>query len=156
MRRLLLVLLTAAMAAALLLPAVASAGTGSWNVRNKAGVKIGTITQVGKQHCVLRDKHGRRCGDVAWRKDVQKYEVVMAYAGDTGVSKLAYVDEMGGSGWQILNHDTLKQIGYTNPVHSKWVVSRTRTDVVQGSVIDACPGWGASGAVYVLRLNWIK
>jgi hypothetical protein len=154
MRRILLVVLAAAIAAALLLPAVASAGT--WTVKNDAGLKIGTVKQVTKRHCVLRDKQGRRCGDVTWRKDVQKYEVVMAYAGDTGISKVAYIDEMGGSGWQILNHDTLKQIGYTNPVGDKWVVSRTRTDNVKGSVTDSCPGWGASGAVYVLCLKWIR
>ena len=152
MRRFVLALIATCVVAMLLLPAAASAGT--WAVKNPSGTKIGKVSRVSKNKCVLYDRKGRRCGRVEWNADIYGYIAHLGYPKDTGVRRQAVIIYgTAFNGWFVADLD-YEPIGWCKKASGKWVVKREKTGRVVGRVSARCPQWAAAGAVYALNTRW--
>ena len=149
MRRRLLVLLSASVLLALFIPATAAAA--GWVVKSPSGQRLGKVVRVSKGVCDLYDAAGVHCGWVQWRSGDSDWMAVWGYDTDGGLRKMATVDK-GYKRWYLQSDWELGHSGYAIRKASRWVVRMHADGGIRtmGRVSRYCPGWGATGAVYVL------
>jgi hypothetical protein len=147
MRRYLLVLMCAAVLAALLAPASASAS--SWVVKDGSGKKLGKVVRTGSRKCEVFLRSGKYHGYVRWESWSGGWVAREWPRGSTGPGKGAILSKRGPYFWQIENLD-LSHVGGRAVRSSVWKVYKGDGGRVRARVPGSCPGWMAAGAAFIL------